>query len=79
MICPNDRSQMVNYTIEKQVFSDENSTSSSYKIEKITPLPNGGIAQDDVYETWYVYECPICGRRVKEAYRCEVLLDKWKF
>lgn len=43
----------------------------------IEPLPSGGIARDDVYETWYVYECPCCGRRVKEAYRCEVLQDKF--
>lgn len=61
MICPKDRTQMVNYS------------TFGFGIE---PLPSGGIAKDDVYETWYVYECPTCGRQVKEAYRCEVLLDK---
>ena len=40
------------------------------------PLPSGGIANDEVYETWYIYECHTCGRQVKEAYRCEVLLGK---
>lgn len=60
MICPNDRIQMVNYS----------------KVgNEINPLPNGGISENDVYETWYVYECPKCKRRVKEAYRCEVLTE----
>lgn len=64
MICPIDRTQMVNY----EIVEGEN------EMGEYQPLPSGGIATDEVYETWYVYECPKCKRRVKEAYRCEVLL-----
>lgn len=70
MICPNDRKQMVNYTAEKELRGNGLTGDVFY------PLPSGGIATDDVYETWYVYECPECGRRVKEAYRCEVIQEK---
>ena len=73
MICPNDRSQMVNYTKEKKIVMVEELPLVTKDIDEVVPLPNGGIATDDVYETWYVYECPKCKRRVKESYRCEVL------
>lgn len=73
MICPLDQTQMVNFTQTGRIdIQDANPES----IDVIVPLPSGGIANDDVYETWYVYECPKCRRRVKEAYRCEVLYDK---
>jgi hypothetical protein len=68
MICPTDREQMVNFTVEPDLLRDHSMT--------VVPLPSGGISNDEVYETWYVYECPKCGRRVKEAYRCEVLLQQ---
>lgn len=70
MICPKDRTQMVNFTIEKTVgtSTDRNQISST-----LVALPSGGIAEEDVYETWYVYECPKCKRRCKESYRCEVI------
>lgn len=60
---------MVNYSKVEFPYTD-----SGAGVE-YRPLPSGGIANDEVYETWYVYECPKCKRRVKEAYRCEVLLD----
>lgn len=64
MICPIDRTQMLNF----KPLMDGSGI--------VHPLPSGGISNEDVYETWYVYRCPSCGRTVKEAYRCEVLLDK---
>ena len=59
MVCPNDLTQMVNYKKDGE--------------GEIIPLKSGGIAEDEVYETWYEYICPECGRMVKETYRCEVL------
>ena len=67
MICPQDKTQMVNFTTEQEL------RGNGLIGDVIYALPSGGIAEDDVYETWYVYECPKCRRRVKEAYRCEVL------
>lgn len=66
---------MVNYVKTKQIVIDIGNEKEE-KIDIVEALPSGGISQEDVYETWYVYECPNCGRRVKEAYRCEVLLDR---
>ncbi len=76
MICPKDRTQMVNFTKEttKKFYGMAVTGGQAFKnITEIVPLPNGGIATDELYETWYIYECPKCGRRVKEAYRCELL------
>lgn len=74
MICPTDRTQMVNFTKEKSVLSGVK-PGERLEVTTVVALPSGGIANDDVYETWYVYECPTCKRRVKEAYRCEVISD----
>lgn len=74
MICPNDRIQMVNFTTEESIIGNIDEGNATRQKE-IIPLPSGGIATDEIYETWYVYECPKCSRRVREAYRCEVLLD----
>lgn len=65
---------MVNFTTEKEIYLVEGMDKKER--DRLVPLPTGGIATDDVYETWYVYECPTCGRRVKEAYRCEVITGK---
>ena len=65
MICPYDRTQMVNFEIDKDT-------------KEVKPLPSGGVATDELYETWYEYHCPECGRKVIESYRCEVLTRKEK-
>ena len=39
----------------------------------IKPLPAGGVANDDIYETWEIKICPQCGRKIKETYKCETL------
>lgn len=74
MICPKDRTQMVNFTKEDNTKRFHHALAKP--MYEIVPLPSGGIANEEVYETWYVYECPKCGRQVKESYRCEVLLGK---
>jgi hypothetical protein len=66
---------MLNYVKEKQYEAGVQTTGGKTQVVTV-PLPNGGISNEDVYETWYVYECPKCGRQVKESYRCEVLIDK---
>ena len=64
---------MVNFTKEKRYGASINSEDPPTRIELVA-LPSGGIAEDDLYETWYVYACPKCGRQVKESYRCETLV-----
>lgn len=59
---------MVNFTKEAEIDIETGKMSGI-----ITPLPSGGTAEEDMYETWYIYECPQCGRRVRESYQCEVL------
>lgn len=36
----------------------------------------GGTANDKVYTTWEIKECPKCGRLVREYYTAEVLDSK---
>ena len=76
MICPNDREQMVNFSREDVIQSNTTDGGNAFSKTELVPLPSGGISKETIYETWYVYECPACGRQVKESYRCEVLLDK---
>ncbi len=33
----------------------------------------GGEAEDNLYKTWEVKECPACKRLVKESYKAEVI------
>lgn len=76
MICPKCAVQMVNYIEETK-----KSSGSSTAVEQetvIVPLPCGGVAEDSYYETWYEYACPACDRRVRESYKCEVLITPKK-
>lgn len=33
----------------------------------------GGVAKDELYQTWEIKKCPNCGRMVKELYQCEII------
>lgn len=33
----------------------------------------GGIAEENIYETWTIQECDSCGRLAKEEYACRVI------
>lgn len=35
----------------------------------------GGIAKDEMYQTWEVKKCPNCGRLVRELYQCELITE----
>ena len=70
MICPYDKTKMVNFETEE---IHETSSVESKKIKVVKPLPSGGISNDEVYEVWEIKVCSTCGRKVREAYRCEVL------
>lgn len=40
-----------------------------HQLDKI----GGGVSEEDLYLTWELKICPLCGRVVKESYECEVL------
>lgn len=64
---------MVNFTKQKKEVMVSETPLVTTEVVEVVPLPSGGISDEEVYETWYVYECPKCKRRAKEAYRCELI------